>query len=189
MKEKNEKTRDLVVVNLNPANPAELMFGWCEVMRVTFALTWLCGAIAANPEVGHPILSALFIAIIMGFTWISGGLAIAIVEGVSESIARTSPVYARAQLRSQSLFACGIRAALKRCLCLPVGSLGGISVFVTLFCSFTIVLGDILSLFYRGAWCLALAVGIVFSVLSFVVVSIYLLRDYVRERRLARQVF
>lgn len=166
-----------------PLNHVELMATWCDTFELLFGITWLCAVLSAIIHGKEPIIAAIGIMIVVGVSWILGGIVVNLFRAYKETLGGLPPVYRN----SYSVFAEGPRAAIRRlagqifrqdyCTCL------------TACCTILILAGDILCLFDLRLLLLSIVVGTVLSIGGFFAISLRLLFDTIRERCLMRQIF
>lgn len=170
-------------VNLHPASPVELIMGWYDFIMVLFVITLVSGVASMNGtemELGAAIFATAMVLIIM---WLPGIIMSLIVSEGRDRLVQISSTYASAQ----SIFSCGIRRGFRRCTSLPIGSVSGISVYLALFLTVAIMIGNISVIFNPDAWMLSLVAGAILSFGGFCIIGICILRDFLRETRLKRQ--
>lgn len=177
------KNLNKATINLHPASPVELIMGWYDFIMALFAITLLAGTIAFR-RTGENLATTISVtAFMLLFMWLPGMIMSMIVSEGRDRLAKISSTYASAQ----SIFSCGIKQAFRRCTSLPISSISGISVYLALFLTTAIMIGNIGAVFYADAWLLSLISGAILSFGGFCVIGLCILRDFLRETRLKRQ--
>lgn len=175
---KNKMNLNEATVNLNPASPMEIVFGWFKLFWVLYGLTLLAGMIAMRRSGGDWGFAIFSVAIMLEIAWFPGLIMSLVVSKISECSNYT---------KTKSVFAGGVKQALQRCLRTRLGSFSGLSVRAALCLVVMLMACNIASLFIPDVWLAGLAGGAVLSLGGFLIIGFYLIRGRVRSAYLRRQ--
>lgn len=175
---KNKMNLNEATVNLNPASPMEIIFGWFDFFCTLYGLTWLMGTIAMRRSGGDWGTAIFGIGFMLGVAWLPG-----MITAIASSEMSGRSNYAKVK----SVFAGGVKQALQRCLRTRRGSLSGLSVRAALCLTVALMACNIISVFIPDVWLAGLASGAVLSLGGFLIIGFYLIRERVRGAYLRRQ--